>query len=201
MARERKRPIEPLVPEEVGSLIQSASNRAPSGIRNRALIAVLYYSGLRLSEALALEPRDVDLKGGEINVRRGKGGKQRLAGLNSEAQAHLTRWMDTRRKLGINGRQPVFVTFSRVDGKRRIQPVSPRYVQIMLKRLAERAGIAKRVHPHGLRHSHAVHLLRRAVPLPHIQRQLGHVSLATTGLYLRGIGAGEHVETVRDLEW
>ncbi len=201
MARERKRPIEPLIPEEVDSLIQAASNRAPSGIRNRALISVLYFGGLRLSEALALEPRDIDLKGGEINVRRGKGGKQRLAGLNSEAQAHLSRWMETRRKLGVGSRRPVFVTFSRVGGKRRIRPVSPRYVQIMLKRLAERAGIAKRVHPHGLRHSHAVHLLRRAVPLPHIQRQLGHGNLSTTGIYLRGIGAGEHVEAIRDLKW
>ncbi len=201
MARKRKRPIEPLTPEEAGSLIQAASNRGPAGIRNRALIAVLYFGGLRLAEAVALEPRDVDLKGGEINVRRGKGGKQRLAGLNAEAQAHLSRWMETRGKLGINGRQPVFVTFSRVGGKRRIKPVSPRYVQMMLKRLAGRARIAKRVHPHGLRHSHAVHLLRRGVLLPHIQRQLGHASLATTGVYLEGIGAGEHVEKIRDLEW
>ncbi len=201
MARERKRPIEPLIPAEVGLLIQAASNRGPAGIRNRALIAVLYYSGLRLAEALALLPKDVDLEAGEINVRCGKGGKQRLAGLNAEAQAHLSRWMEKRRQLGINGRQPVFVTFSKVGGKRRIRPVSPRYVQIMLKRLAARAGVAKRSHPHGLRHSHAVHLLRRGVPLPHIQRQLGHASLATTGNYLDGIGAGEHVEAIRDLEW
>ena len=201
MARRRKRPIEPLTPEEVGALIQAASNRGPAGIRNRALIAVLYFAGLRLAEALALEPRDIDLKGGEINVRRGKGGKQRLAGLNAEAQAHLSRWMDTRRKLGISGRRPVFVTFSRVNGKRRIRPISSRYVQTMLKRLAGRAGIAKRVHPHGLRHSHSVHLLRRGVSLPAIQRQLGHSSLATTGNYLEGIGAGEHVEAIRDLDW
>lgn len=201
MARKRKRPIEVLSPDEVGTLIQAASNRAPSGIRNRALIAVLYFSGLRLAEALALKPRDVDLKGGEINVRRGKGGRQRLAGLNAEAQAHLSRWMETRRKLGIDGRRPVFCTHSKMNGRRRVRPLSPRYAQIALHRLAGRAGIEKRVHPHGLRHSHACHLLRKGVPLPDIQRQLGHVSLATTDEYLRGLGAGEHVERIRDLEW
>ena len=72
---------------------------------------------------------------------------------------------------------------------------------VNLKRLAKRAGIDKRVHPHGFRHSHAVHLLRKGVPLPDIQRQLGHLNLATTDEYLRGLGAGEHVEKVRDLEW
>lgn len=79
--------------------------------------------------------------------------------------------------------------------------ILPRYVQLMLKRLAGRAGIDKRVHPHGFRHSHAVHLLRKGVPLPDIQRQLGHLNLATTDEYLRGLGAGERVEKVRDLEW
>ncbi len=79
MPRTRKRPIEVLTPEEVERLIQANSNRAPSGIRNRALVALMYYSGLRLSEVLALLPRDVDLEGGEINVRRGKGGRQRCS--------------------------------------------------------------------------------------------------------------------------
>ncbi len=158
-------------------------------------------SGLRLSEALALLPKDVDLERGEINVRRGKGGRQRLAGLNAAAQAHLARWMDKRKALRVNSRHPVFCTFSKEGGRRRARPLQPRYVQLMLKRLADRVPLEKRVHPHGFRHSHAVHLLRKGVPLPDIQRQLGHLNLATTDEYLRGLGAGEHVEKVRDLEW
>lgn len=201
MPKVRKRPIEVLTPEEVESLLQAASSRGPAGLRNRALMAVLYYAGLRLSEALALLPKDVDLERGEINVRRGKGGRQRLAGLNAAAQAHLARWMDKRKALGINSRNPVFCTFSRVAGKPKVGPLLPSYVQHMLKRLAKRAGLEKRVHPHGFRHSHAVHLLRKGLPLPDIQRQLGHLNLATTDIYLRGLGAGEHVEKVRDLEW
>lgn len=201
MTTKRKRAIEILTPEEVERLLQATSRRGIAGIRNRALIGVLYYSGLRLSEALALLPRDIDLEGGEINVRRGKGGKQRLAGLNAAAEAHLGRWMDTRRQFGISSRKPVFCTFSKVNGKPTSGPVAPQYVQLMLKRLAKRAGIEKRVHPHGLRHSHACHLLRRGVPLPDIQRQLGHVNLATTDVYLRGLGAGQHVGRVHELEW
>ena len=81
MARQRRRPIDILTPDEVQVLIATASNRAPSGIRNRALIAVLYFSGIRLAEALALLPRDIDLDAGEINVRCGKGGRQRLVPL------------------------------------------------------------------------------------------------------------------------
>ena len=105
------------------------------------------------------------------------------------------------RQLGIDGRRAVFCTHSKVNGVPRVKALSPRYVQIMLHRLARRAEIEKRVHPHGLRHSHACHLLRKGVPLPAIQRQLGHVNLATTNEYLRGIGAGEHVEKIRDLDW
>ena len=76
MPRRRQRPIDILTPKEVLALLSTASSQAPSGIRNRALIALLYYSGVRLSEALALEPYDLDLEAGEINVRRGKGGRR-----------------------------------------------------------------------------------------------------------------------------
>ena len=161
----------------------------------------MYFAGLRLAEALALLPRDVDLELGEVNVRHGKGGKQRLAGLNTAAQAHLARWMDKREALGINGRNPIFCTFSKVEGKPSVKACSPRYVQHALVRIGKKAGVSKRVHAHGFRHSHAVHLLRKGVGLPDIQRQLGHLNLATTDVYLRGLGAGEHVEKIRDLDW
>ena len=119
MATKRKRPIEVLTPEEVERLLQAASKRGPAGIRNRALVGLLCYSGLRLSEALALLPKDVDMERCEINVRHGKEGRQRLAGLNASAEAHLARWMEKRKKLGRNSRNPVFCTFSRVSRARR----------------------------------------------------------------------------------
>ena len=191
--RKRQKPIEPLTPAEVEALIQAASRRAPTGLRNRALIAVLYFAGLRISEALALAPRDLDLEAGSINVRRGKGGRQRTVGLNGAAQAHLDRWLDRRRDLGIT-RGPIFCTLA--GGK-----LSDRYVRQALSRYAAKAGISKRCHPHGLRHSHAAYLAMQGIPAHVIQRQLGHSSLATTGVYLDSIAPAEVIEAVRDLEW
>jgi len=188
--KKRQKAIEPLRPEEVAELLKAASGRAPTGIRNRALLAVLYYAGLRVGEALALELRDLDLEAGTINVRRGKGSRQRTVGLNPAALAHLERWLDRRRDLGFNGRRPIFCT---LQG----EPLSARYVRQALARYAERAGIEKRVHPHGLRHSHAAHLAMAGVPVHVIQKQLGHSSLATTGLYLDEIAPAEVVDAVR----
>jgi len=192
--RERQKPIDLLSKHEVDSLIHAASRRAPTGIRNKALIAALYYAGLRVSEALALLPKDLDLEQGAINVQRGKGGKQRMVGINAKAQAYLDRWFDTRSKLGINGSQRVFCTLS--GG-----PLSPRYVRQALQRYADRADLDKRVHPHGLRHSHAAELARRGIPVNLIQRQLGHSSLAVTGEYLNSISPTEVINAVRDLDW
>ena len=201
MARVRKRPLETLQPDEVQKLLDAASQGSATGRRNRALIAVLYFAGLRLSEALQLLRCDLDLERGEIHVRHTPGGRPRRAALNAQARDPLTLWLETRRRLGINDRQPVFCTFSRVNGQRRIQSLSPRYVQAAFQRLARRASLEKRVHPQGLRHSHAVHLLRRGVPLATIQRQLGHASLTTTDVYLRSLQAGQHTDTIRDLDW
>lgn len=112
MPRKRQKAIEPLSPTEVEALMAAASRRAPTGIRNKSLIALLYFSGLRISEALSLVPRDLDLYVGSVRVRRGKGGKQRTVGLNMAAQAHLDRWLDTRRERGISSRRPLFCTLA-----------------------------------------------------------------------------------------
>ena len=92
------------------------------------------------------------------------------------------------------GRRPVFCTPA--GG-----PLSDRYVRQALGRYGEKAGIEKRVHPHGLRHSHAAHLAASGVPVHVIQKQLGHSSLAVTGFYLDSIAPAEVVAAVRDLEW
>lgn len=192
--RQRQKPIEPLTPAEVDALIAAASRRAPTGIRNRALIAVLYFAGLRASEALALLPRDLDLDAGAVRVHSGKGGKARTVGLNLAAQAHLERWLDVRRQRGISTRRPLFCTLA--GG-----PLSDRYCRQFLGRYAAKAGIEKRVHPHGLRHSHAAYLAGQRLPMNVIQKQLGHSSLATTGQYLDSIAPAEVIEAVANLEW
>ena len=138
-------PPEVLAEDEVKSLIRACSNRAPTGIRNRALITVLYRAGLRLSEALALKPKDVDPDAGTITVLRGKGDRRRVVGLDPGSMAIVMRWVDQRATLGLSGRSRLFCT---LQGR----PLHASYVRTLLHRLGDKVGIDKRVHPHALRH-------------------------------------------------
>ena len=106
----------------------------------------------------------------------------------------LQRWLERRKALGINGHKPVFCTLTGGN-------LQATYVRGLLKRLARKAGIEKRVHPHGLRHSHAFELAGEGVPLHVIQQQLGHSSLATTDRYIRHLNPLELIETMRSREW
>jgi site-specific recombinase XerD len=172
----RKFPPEPLTPAEVAAIISHCSPRAATGIRNRALLTLLYRSGLRISEALALKPSDIDLKRHTARVLHGKGDKATLRGFHPSATDALVRWIDTRKGLGVrNG--PLFCT---LDGR----PVYQQYVRLLLGRLAEKAGVDKRVHPHGLRHTFADELRAAGVDVVTISKLLGHSSIAVTSRYL-----------------
>ena len=187
-------PVEVLTEDEVKALIRASSNRAPTGVRNRALITVMYRAGLRLSEALTLRPKDIDAEAGSVTVLHGKGGKRRVVGLDPGSMAILLRWVDKRHQYGLTGRSPLFCT---LQGR----PLHPSYVRTLLHRLGTKAGIEKRVHPHGLRHTMAFELMWEGVPAPVIQQQLGHTSLATTQRYLDHIAPKELVETMQRREF
>jgi site-specific recombinase XerD len=180
--------------EERCALLRACSARAPTGIRNRALIAVLYRGGLRISEALALLPKDVDPSQGTLTVLHGKGDRRRTVGMDPAAFALLERWLDRRNTLGLSGRRPIFCTLAG-------EPLDSSYVRRLLPRLAAKAGVDKRVHPHGLRHAHAAELAAEGVPVNVVQQQLGHGSLATTDRYLRHIAPAERVAAMRAREW
>ena len=189
----RKFPGEPLTEAEVGALLRGCSLRAPTGIRNRALLTLLYRSGLRISEALALRPADVNLTDGTLRVLHGKGNKSRTVGLDPGAGDAVSRWLDKRREYGFrNG--PLFCTLA--GG-----PVSPGYCRDMLKRQAAKAGLEKRVHPHGLRHTHAAELVREGVPMNVIRDQLGHASLAVTDRYLRDVAPADLIALGKSRTW
>lgn len=192
--RPRRRPPEVLSGAEAVALIKACSSRAPTGIRNRALIAVLWRSGLRISEALALELRDLDLDKGTIRVRHGKGDKSRTVGVDEQTAALLQRWLDRRRRLSPGARAPVFCTLAggRLDTS---------YVRHLLPRLARRAGIERRVHAHGLRHTYASELAREKAPINVIRDALGHTSLAVTDRYLRDVAPMHVIETIRARRW
>lgn len=184
-------PVEILTPREVGRMLAACARRGPSGLRNRAMIVVMWRGGLRVAELVDLEPRDVDVDTGIITVRHGKGDKRRVVALEPEAMAVVVRWIEARAKLAIPRGRKLFCTITRdVAGAGR--PLRTAHVREIIREHAQRAGIEKRVHPHGLRHTWAVGLLEDGVDVKTIQLALGHKDLRTTDRYLNHL-SGQHV--------
>ena len=187
----RRFPPEPLTPAEVAAIIGGCSARATTGIRNRALLTLLYRSGLRISEALALKPADIDLKRHTCRVLHGKGDKATVRGFHPTATDALARWIDTRKALGLrNG--PLFCT---LDGG----AVHAQYVRLLLGRLADKVGVEKRVHPHGLRHTFADELRAAGVDVVTISKLLGHSSIAVTSRYLDHLSNAQAVAVLEQV--
>lgn len=179
---------------EIERLIAAASGRAPTGVRNRAMIALAWRSGLRIGEILALRPKDVDLIAGRVTVQRGKGGKRRVVGLDAGTAALVARWIETRRAMRVPATAPLYCTL-------RGGSIDQSYIRHLLPRLASRAGIEKRVHAHALRHAFSVELEAEGAPLTTIRDLLGHSSVAVTDRYLRRIGASDAIDFARQRDW
>jgi site-specific recombinase XerD len=163
-----------LTDEQARALLALPSRRYPTGRRNRALLALLYLPCcLRISEALALKVRDVNLVEGTVRVWRGKGAKDRTVYLDAYTSELLRLWLEVRPQ----GSETLFCTLK--GGA-----LDASYVRHLLARLGEKAGAGWRVHPHTLRHSGASELLRRGFTLAEVQRILGHANAATTSVYL-----------------
>lgn len=198
----REKPIEPLTEDELDRLIAAAPESNPSGARARALVSLLAYAGLRVGEALAVRPQDVDLEAGTVNVLRGKGHRQRIAALLPEGAVHIENWMEQRARAGLNGSHPLLCTISTgknvlADTMEPGAPLGRPYVHRLLQRLAERAEVTRRVHAHGLRHSHAHILASRGKLVTDIRDQLGHSNLATTSGYLDSFAPAGRIERLR----
>ena len=183
-------PPEPLTLGEIRQLLDACGSKSATGLRNRALIVTLWRAGLRISEALALQFRDLD--NDVLRVRHGKGNKARTVALDPEAMAFLQAWTERKARLGIGG--PILSTLKGA-------PLLPSYVRNLLPRLAKRAGIAKRVHAHGLRHTFAAELADEKTDLRVIQHALGHTSLATTARYVDHLRPQAVIDTLRARVW
>lgn len=185
---QKKFPPEPLTPDEVLRLIAAVPN-GKIGVRNRALIALLWRTGLRIEcEALRLLPHHVDFAAKRITVLKGKNSKRRIVAIDAFALMHLSPWLMERHMLGIPDTAPLFCSVSLPNPG---QPMWSAYVREMLHDLGRKAGLPKRIHPHGFRHTLCCDLIRERYPLAHAQAQLGHSSIATTAIYARGLGADE----------
>lgn len=202
----RKFPPQPLTEAEVMAILEHGCwSNGSAHARDRALIAVLWRGGLRIAEALTLEPQDLNLDVGTITVLHGKGDKWRIVGIDPQAIGMIRDWLDVRaRLLGLanpltqDGRR-VFCTISRDPEPGR--PLRDSCFRETLKLYARKAGIARRVHPHGLRHTHATELALENVPLHIIQEQLGHNDLATTARYIARLAPMARVRLLQKRRW
>ena len=185
---------------EVERLLSMGQARYPTSVRNRAMIMLLYRSGLRVSEMLSIRPADIDLAEHTIRLSSTKSGHAQTRAFHPTADAALQHWLDRREQAGIGARAPFFCTLqSEHTGQGSSAPggqVSGGYVRDMLKRYARRAGIDKRVYPHMLRNTFAMEMLRAGQPLDVISRLLGHSSVAVTARYLRGLTNHEAVASL-----
>ena len=182
-------PPDPPRPEEIVIVMRQAGHDR-HGLRLRALIAVLWRAGLRISEALALSETDIDASRGSVLVRHGKGDKRREAGMDQFGFDQLAAWQVHRVML------PPGPLFCVIDGQTRGRRWSATSARSELRDLAAASGVRRRFAPHQLRHAHAVELAREGVAVNIIQRQLGHTDLGTTSTYLQGIDPSEIINAV-----
>jgi integrase/recombinase XerD len=183
-----------LTPDQARELIRAASGRAPTGIRNRALITVLYRAGLRPNEALSLTPGDVDLEAGTITVAGTGTRAGRLAAIDPGAGQVVGRWMERRTRLDLAEAEHLFCTL-------RGQPLHASYLRELLPRLAQRAGVEQRVHAMGLRYQCAAELASEGVPTEVIEAQLGVVPPGPARRYMPPVTPQDLVAHIRAREW
>lgn len=163
---------------DVEALLQAPDTDQPQGLRDRAMLELMYATGLRVSEMVDLPSTALNLRQGVLRVM-GKGSKERLVPLGGEAQHWIERYLaEARPQLAARrSLAPLFLT-------RRGQALSRQQFWALLKQLALRAGVDPgKVSPHGLRHSFATHLLNHGADLRALQMLLGHSSLSTTQIY------------------
>jgi len=165
---------------EVERLLGTPALDDPEGLRDRALMELLYATGLRQSEALDLRLDDVDLAGSTVRVRRGKGGAGRMAPLAREAVAALSAYLAEARALLAQFKDSGFFFVSRAGTR-----LDPSGMLKRFKRYAGAAGIKRPVGFHTFRHSVATHLMQRGVHIRYIMELLGHGSLGATQIYTR----------------
>lgn len=164
LAKTGERRIEFLEKEELTRLLQSPDTKTKMGVRDRAILELLFSTGLRVTELVTLLEKQIDLEKGEFTVR-GKGNRIRLVFISEGAKDAVERYLQKACPTG------------------RLFPISQRTVQRLIHKYGEKAGITQDVHTHTLRHSFATDLLSSGADLRSVQELLGHKSVTTTQIY------------------
>jgi len=165
-----------LTVDEAARLVLQPDERDLHGLRDRAMLEVLYATGMRVSELVQLRPNDVNLDAGHV-ILRGKGGKERVVPLGRAAAALTRRYLEEARpQLQKKPAEALFLT-------QLGQPFTRQGIWKMLRQYARKAGLEAKISPHILRHSFATHLLERGADLRSVQLMLGHSQITTTQIY------------------
>jgi len=173
----RRKLPDTLSTEEVSRLLEAPDDTKPQGIRDRAMLELMYSSGLRISELCELSLTAVNTEQGWVRVF-GKGSKERIVPVGSEALKALERYLESGRPKLVKPKTGSDLFLSQWG-----KAMSRKTFWLYVKRYAKLAGIEKPVKPHGLRHSFATHLLSNGADLRSIQEMLGHSDISTTQIY------------------
>ncbi len=163
-----------LDPDQMKQLLNVPGD-SRTALRDKAIMELLYSSGLRLAELVNLNLGDIDLSDATVRLT-GKGNKQRIVPVGRWAREAVNAWLKVRAQEANQEEQAVFTG-------RRGARISPRTVQAMVRRRATAAGLPQRVHPHLFRHSFATHMLESSSDLRAVQEMLGHADISTTQVY------------------
>jgi integrase/recombinase XerC len=161
--------------DEAARLMEIGTDTSPQACRDRALLELLYSSGLRLAEVASLDLTDIDLREGLVRVV-GKGARTRIVPVGRKAREALVAWLKVRTGLAAAEEQALFVS-------RRGTRLARRSIEARIDLWGKRLGFERRIYPHLLRHAFATHLLESSGDLRAVQELLGHASLATTQIY------------------
>lgn len=169
----------PQVPsqQQVKAVLELPTDNSELGIRNLAMLELLYASGLRVSELTGLEVKQVNLEAGFLRVR-GKGGRERLVPLGSSAKEKIIRYLQTARPTLLKGRASSYLFLTRSA-----KPMTRQAFWQLLRHYALQSEEGGKFYPHALRHAFATHLLEGGADLRAVQAMLGHVDIATTQIY------------------
>jgi site-specific recombinase XerD len=181
LARTKRPQVTFLTPEELERLATQPKTDTVNGLRDRAIVELLFSSGLRVSELVGLDRDHMNIKRREFMVR-GKGQKDRPIFISPEAADWIQKYLEKRQ----DNAKPLFIRYSgtkKVDQTGNFQRLTARSIQRMVARYALLAGITKHVSPHTLRHSFATDLLMNGADLRSVQAMLGHSNISTTQIY------------------
>jgi site-specific recombinase XerD len=188
---------QPLSRPEAKALLDACTN-TDAGIRDRALFTLLYRGSMRIGATLRIRPADIDWDRNLITIHHDKNGKGRTVPVDHEAMNVLRVWAERRKILGVNGHHPFFCATNKPKLGGTLQPSQFRH---KIARLRQKAGIEKRCHLHGLRHTGASELLEEGFDLATIASVLGHGSISTTSRYVHQLRPDLMNEKLKERTW